>query len=263
MSNLLNPLFNRLVVFAQNHDEIFITATRDLERRGFIVSLVSQVTQGLHLLNQLPSVECAKTVVLISGPMEKLSVLTISHAIRSLPTCANTPLIVLEALTQHLHRCQRYDSPIDAEILGQLFATDPSTWVNLQPLRTPQAAGGPSILLVDDSPVNLRMLRHLIEAMGYTVDTCEDGEQALARIITGGVRLVFMDCHMPIMDGYEATTIIRQYETISHQHLPIIAVTANAMASNRERCFSIGMDDFLVKPISNERLRDVVRKWLP
>lgn len=266
MSYALNPLVNRLVVFAQTADEPCLQALRELESRGLLVSLVSDVIQGLHLLNQLPAEACAKTVCLITGPMEKLSVLTVANAIRSLPTCAATPLVVFEPLPQHLNRCQRCDPPLHADHIYQLLTTDPSAWVNLQPLRAREVASGPApevILLVDDSPVNLRMLRYLIEAFGFTVDTCEDGEQALARIAAGGVRLVFMDCHMPIMDGYEATTIIRQKEADSNRHLPIVAVTANAMLSNRERCFSIGMDDFLIKPVSNDRLRDIIAQWLP
>lgn len=99
--------------------------------------------------------------------------------------------------------------------------------------------------------------------MGCAVRALSNGHDAVQEVARNGDQyaLVLMDCQMPEMDGFAATQAIREAEAISGQHVPIIAMTANAMQGAREECLRRGMDDYLAKPVSRDRLREMVRKW--
>ena len=100
----------------------------------------------------------------------------------------------------------------------------------------------------------------MLAKLGYQVLLATQGEEALASLARETVDLVLMDCNMPVMDGYEATRRIRQ--NAAWEHLPIIALTANAMADERERCRAAGMDDYLAKPFRMEQLAALLKQWL-
>lgn len=135
---------------------------------------------------------------------------------------------------------------------------------SVKPARTPMAAVvtqlQSTILLVEDNPVNQLVAKGMLEKLGYQVRLAIHGEEALACLASGAVDLVLMDCNMPVMDGYEATRRIRQ--DAAWRHLPIIALTANAMADEREHCRAAGMDDYLAKPIRMEQLAALLKHWL-
>jgi CheY-like chemotaxis protein len=119
------------------------------------------------------------------------------------------------------------------------------------------------VLLVEDVAVNREVACVLLEACGLCVSTAPDGEQALAMLDRGGFDLVLMDCQMPAIDGYEATRRIRRREAGSGGHLPIVALTANAIEGDREICLAAGMDDYLAKPFSLPELHAKLLRWLP
>jgi CheY-like chemotaxis protein len=110
------------------------------------------------------------------------------------------------------------------------------------------------ILLVEDNAVNQKLAARLLEKRGHTVAIAGNGKEALAAVEKQSFDLVFMDVQMPEMDGFEATAAIRGKEKASGNHLPIIAMTAHAMAGDRERCLEAGMDDYITKPIRLEEL---------
>jgi len=119
------------------------------------------------------------------------------------------------------------------------------------------------LLLVEDNPVNLMVAQRLISLTGMHCDTAENGEQALEKLDRGHYDIVLMDCQMPIMDGYSATRAWREREADQHlPHLPIIAMTANAMAGDRQKCLDAGMDDYLSKPVSRPQLEETLARWL-
>jgi signal transduction histidine kinase/CheY-like chemotaxis protein/HPt (histidine-containing phosphotransfer) domain-containing protein len=121
---------------------------------------------------------------------------------------------------------------------------------------------GLRVLLVEDNTVNLLVAQRLLQVLGCEVSTAQDGEQALRHLHAHAVDIVLMDCQMPVLDGYTATRRWREHEAGSHAaRLPIVAMTANAMAGDRERCLQAGMDDYLSKPIQRESLQACLLRW--
>jgi len=132
------------------------------------------------------------------------------------------------------------------------------------PLATPPPAtakGRARILLVEDNPVNQLVAKGMLAKLGCQVELATQGVEALARLEEEAFDLVLMDCNMPVMDGYEATRRIR--ERGHWPGLPIVALTANAMPEERDRCRAAGMDDYLAKPFRREDLLAVVDRWVP
>jgi len=124
-------------------------------------------------------------------------------------------------------------------------------------------AMGPSILLVEDNPVNREVAVGMLESLGCATDTAENGWMALKAMNAATYDAVLMDCQMPVMDGLAATGEIRRREQASGAaRVPIIALTANAMEGDRERCLAAGMDDFLSKPFTQQQLATLLRRWL-
>jgi len=141
----------------------------------------------------------------------------------------------------------------------QLVETEP---VLPGPVAEPVPQG--RVLVVDDNAGNLLVFQAQLESLGYHVLTATNGREALSQLTHQPIDLVFMDCQMPIMDGFEATQLWRQYE--SHQgcgrRVPIVAITAGMFAEDRERCLAAGMDDFLLKPVNQSDLKAVGDRWL-
>ncbi|MCT4544626.1 MAG: response regulator [Vallitalea sp.] len=120
---------------------------------------------------------------------------------------------------------------------------------------------GARILLVEDNELNQQVAMELLEDCGFLIDTAENGEIAVNKINEGSYDIVLMDMQMPVMDGVTATKKIR--EKVEHASLPIIAITANAMVSDKEKCAQAGMNDHIAKPIDPEQLFLTLLKWVP
>ena len=128
------------------------------------------------------------------------------------------------------------------------------------PVEAPQL--GLRLLLVEDNSTNLLVAQRLLQVLGCTVTTATDGEQGLQQLQAHPFDLVLMDCQMPVLDGYSATRRWREQEAAQGRtRLPIVAMTANAMAGDRERCLQAGMDDYLSKPVNRESLQACLLRW--
>ena len=120
------------------------------------------------------------------------------------------------------------------------------------------------ILVVEDNPTNQMILDQLLTRRGLTVDTASNGRDAVEMVSKTDYSIVFMDCQMPEMDGYRATGEIRAQEgRCSQPRMPIVAMTANAMAGDRESCLRAGMDDYVSKPLTVAELERVLSRWSP
>ncbi len=193
-----------------------------------------------------------------------------SDDVRGLPNSVVVPRTIAE---MDLRR--KFSEMLAGEAISA-SSRDSLAAVNIAPAqdrRAPQtdATGAPlaaipikgKLLLVEDNPVNLLVAQRLITLSGMQCDTAENGEQALEKLGRVHYDIVLMDCQMPVMDGYTATRNWRKHEE-NHQlqPLPIVAMTANAMAGDRQKCLDAGMDDYLSKPVSREHLENTLRRWL-
>lgn len=117
------------------------------------------------------------------------------------------------------------------------------------------------ILIVEDNMVNQKVILGLLRKFGYFADTVKNGNEAVNAVSGKLYDLVFMDCQMPVMDGFEATREIRIQEG-DDRHTVIVAMTANAMPEDRDKCFSAGMDDYISKPVNPALLKQKLSDWL-
>lgn len=125
-------------------------------------------------------------------------------------------------------------------------------------------AMGNRVLLVEDNMANQKLASILLERMGFAVEVASNGQEAVDKATTESSRydMILMDCQMPEVDGFEAASAIRRSEEGTGRHVPIVAMTAHALNGDKERCLSVGMDDYIAKPIDPQRVRSVLRHWL-
>jgi CheY-like chemotaxis protein len=128
--------------------------------------------------------------------------------------------------------------------------------------RIALAEDAPIVLVVDDAPVNQIVAVRALQRCGCRSDVAGDGFEALNALATNRYDAVLMDCQMPKMDGYAATTELRRREA-GARRVPVIAMTASTMKGDLERCIAHGMDDFLSKPIRHNALDEVIHRWIP
>ena len=129
------------------------------------------------------------------------------------------------------------------------------------------------VLVAEDNLINQKLTVRMLEKLGYQSDVVENGQEALAALDRVSYAMVLMDCQMPLVDGFEATRLIRENErrqapivndqSMPSSHIPIVALTANAMSGDRDRCLAAGMDDYLTKPVRKDQLKGVLDRWIP
>jgi len=131
------------------------------------------------------------------------------------------------------------------------------------PAPRPQPRQGGRVLVVEDSAVNREVLTLTLETLGLSHEVANDGRDAIERLRRRRFDAVLMDCQLPLMDGYQTTRELRQLEyTLGWPRTPVIAVTANAVADNKTRCYGAGMDDFITKPYNIDTLSNTIGRWL-
>jgi PAS domain S-box-containing protein len=141
------------------------------------------------------------------------------------------------------------DAPAHVRLEQQLRAAEQTPLTGLR------------VLVAEDNFVNQKVIRRTLEKWGIEAQIANNGREALERLSREPFHLVLMDCQMPEMDGYEATRRIRAYEQPRGLHIPIIALTANALSGDREKCLECGMDDYLTKPVNPDQLWEKLVQW--
>lgn len=160
------------------------------------------------------------------------------------------------------------ESASEIGMLESMMSLNSASMKDREALQQPENTYDAKVLLIEDNPVNREVARKMLIYYGLEVDVAEDGYQALQAMKLQSYDLVFMDCQMPRMDGFEATKLWRMHEkeldrglTTKHR-MVIIAITANAMRGDRERCIAAQMDDYLPKPLTRASLNKMLQKWL-
>jgi CheY-like chemotaxis protein len=124
----------------------------------------------------------------------------------------------------------------------------------------PSANGSPRILIAEDNPVNQKLAQGMLRKLGYHGDLVGNGRAAVRAHLESPYDLILMDCHMPELDGYEATAELRKQA--AGERVRIVAMTANAMEGDREKCLAAGMDDYLSKPVRLEELKLMIESYV-
>jgi signal transduction histidine kinase/DNA-binding response OmpR family regulator len=231
-------------------------------------------------------------VAILDLQMPRMNGLELAQTIKSDPQLRVTPLVLLTSmgmrgqaeqakqvgfaayLTKPVHRADLYDCltmivdrPAHAspDVLD-VGATSrpPDVLVTRHVIKEAARVARARILVAEDNIVNQKIAVRHLEKLGYRADVVANGLEAVDAVARIRYALVLMDCQMPELDGWEATAMIRKEEASrGSQHLPIIAITANAMPGDREKCRKAGMDDYLAKPVMLEEIRVVLARWIP
>jgi signal transduction histidine kinase/DNA-binding response OmpR family regulator len=247
-----------------------------LHPEGATYVTTASARAGLEAARTAATVGAPFDIVLLDYQMPEMDGVGFLRELRQDPLISHTRCVVLSSLG---------DRVAEAEALGvSAWLTKPVRRAQLQSLMA-EAAGGPvaskdvardkhnvaghagaRVLLVEDNRVNQEVALRTLRTFGIEAQVAADGAQAFARIRESSFDLVLMDCQMPVMDGYEATRQIRAWESDAKNgraRLPIVAMTANALQGDREKCIDAGMDDYLPKPIKRDVLAGALSKWLP
>jgi two-component system sensor histidine kinase/response regulator len=254
--------------------------TSQLRHAGYEVSAVGSGAAALEQLHLAISLQVAFDMVITDFQMPDMDGAMLAERIVGAADFANTRLVMLTSMDRHgdtprlaslgfaayLTKPVRVRELIDA--VARVMSGGPRHWqMDTQPIITrstlAQAAAqrrfAGAVLLVEDNHVNQKVASRFLERLGCSVELAGNGAEAVAACQARYFDIVLMDLQMPVMDGMEATQKIRELETA--RRVPIIALTANAMNGDRERCEAGGMDGYLTKPIEIDRLRDMLTKF--
>ena len=234
--------------------------------------------QAIDLLAQAAARNAPYDIAIIDLGLPGMDALELARTIRARADIARLRLVMLTHRQVDMQNAR--DAGIDAclakpvrqtvlyECLVNVMACQPQEAVAprdvREPVDTAPAGIRGNILLVEDNLINQQVALGILQIQGYSVTVVNNGREALDAHAQGAFDLILMDCHMPEMDGFEATREIRGRERSSiGKRVPIIALTANAMAQDREECLNTGMDDHLSKPFSMQTMQDMLDRWMP
>ncbi len=273
-----DPLANRRVLIVEHNATSRRLLAELVTRWGMIPREAADAQQAMHLLRNGDPLDLAILDVQLPG----MDGFTLAAAIQQMPARSALPLVLLTpiglrheaSLTANIPRVVFANKPLKPsqffEVLTRVLSkTEPprepapatvqaaETLASRQPLR---------VLLCDDNTINQKVAVRILQQLGYEPDLADNGREALKALDRKPYDLVFMDVMMPEMDGLEATRMIRKLEASGgsvnfNSHIIIIAMTAQAMQGDREKCLEAGMDDYLSKPIRPKDVRGVIERW--
>jgi CheY-like chemotaxis protein len=236
-------------------------------------TLAESGPKALEILRERQLAGDRFALVLLDAQMPEMDGFTVARRIQDDPTLAGPRIMML--------------SSVDVKVSGpELQATGLAHYV-VKPVTREAllkailrvvgerrehlvAARGPSralperslnVLLAEDNVINQKVAVRMLEKEGHSVVVAATGVEAVEAFTRNTFDLILMDAQMPLMNGYEATGVIRAYEQRTGRHTPIVALTASAMKGDREICLEAGMDDYLSKPINQQHLREMLDRW--
>ena len=291
-------LARRRVLLVDDHPASLAIVQRQLQRWNMVVTAVASGALALAAMARSHATGLPFAVAILDRHMPHMDGLQLALAVQAHPAWASTRLIMLtsssapdnaDALAQAgirycvnkpmrqrdlraALRCALDDAALpwpaparaahhaDADAHADAHADADA------PAKASFAAPPPgwrgSVLLAEDNPVNCLVASAMLARLGLHVTVANNGAEAVALAASRHVDLIVMDCQMPVMDGYQASALIRHHQAGAASRLPIIALTANAMADDRDKCLGAGMDDYLSKPYTLAELDAVLKRWL-
>lgn len=284
-------LRGRRILIVDDHATNRRVLEQSLRGQGVMYQSAENGYQALECLHNAAGRQMHFDLAILDMQMPGMDGLELARRIKAEPAISSTRLVLLTSVGRRGDAKAAQSAGIAAyltkpirqsllyECLGLVLGSVPhavaptpqtgATIITRHSLSEAQTRSRPLVLLVEDNPVNQKVAANMIEKLGYRVNVAANGREAVDSLASIPYALVFMDCQMPEMDGFEATRVIRKQEESLQQvdgrpsHLPIVAMTANAMQEDRDRCLAVGMDDFLSKPVTSKSLAAVLDRWLP
>ncbi|WP_054688744.1 response regulator [Desulfosarcina cetonica] len=218
-------------------------------------------------------------VVILDMDMPEMDGMTVARKIKSDPAIAGIPLIMLTSTGMRGDASEARQCGISAyltkpvrqmelhatleQVLGDYPAGETPQMVTRYTLAEATQQLNLTVLVAEDNPTNQEVAAGMLKALGCRVELADNGHAAVAAVRHQDYDMILMDCQMPVMDGYLATAEIRRAERqkTPHRHTPIIALTANALEGDREKCLVAGMDDYMSKPFRSKDLLEMIQRW--
>lgn len=277
----------RVLVVADNRIQCQVLNER-LEAWGIACNQAESKDEALQKMNLATKKEKPYNVVLVDHHIFKMVGAALGQEIRMQSALNTTKLVLISSINRLPDKKTLAESCVDACLdkpvrSGQLFnflhkirsAQTTDDTVSLFEEETVNNYEHPfrfkaRILLVEDIPSNRKVALAMLNRYGCDVDIAENGEEAIQRAREQAYDMIFMDCQLPVMDGFEATHLIRKYELHKKKqtgsgevkHVPIVAMTANVSEEDRQRCLAAGMDFYLTKPISRTKVLELLKERL-
>src|SRR6185437_6877848 len=296
-------LQQRRVLIVDDHATNRTILEQQTLAQGMVPDMAADGAQALAQLRVAAESGVPFDFAILDAQMPEMDGWTLARRIKTDPSIGSVKLVLLTSLAQRgdaqTARAAGFDAYLTKPVrqrqlydclslvLDGASASAGSTGFGSAPLVTrhtvseAQAQRRGRVLVVEDNIVNQKVAAKMLEGEGYRVDVVANGREAVEAVARTPYALVFMDCQMPEMDGFEATRLIREREAWLVQrdaqdesraasdercgpsHIAIIAMTANALHGDRERCLAAGMDDYVAKPVRREDLEAVLARWRP
>ena len=271
-------LHGKRICLVDDHPLYRQILTQYAMRWGMEPCLAEQGADALTLLRAEYQAGRHVDLAILDMQMPDMTGLALARRLKADPQLRDIPIVILTSVGRRGDGKEAHEAGVSAYLTKpvrerqlaeclQLVLSQPRNSVDVPALITRHTLSETAaqtrhhLLVVDDNLVNQKVAVKMLEKLGYRVDVAGNGKEALLALTRHPYHLVFMDCQMPEMDGFETTRHIRSHERPGC-HVPIIAMTANAMQGNREHCLSSGMDDFVSKPVKSQDLQRVLTQWL-
>ena len=266
----------RILVIDDNQTNRLVL-TKNVEAMGCRVIAVSSGAKGLEALRNAHRIGDPFHVVLMDMQMPGMDGEQTARAIKSDPAVKDVKIIILtsmghrgDAARMEALGCSGYLlKPVKQQLLFEATLavlgreTEEAPALITRHVLAEQKKIGLRLLLAEDNPINQKLAVTVLQKAGYSVDTVDNGADAVAKVKVNPYHAILMDVQMPDTDGFEATQQIREWEKDQNVHIPIIAMTAHAMQGDRERCLAAGMDDYITKPLQPRVLFSALNRWAP
>lgn len=264
-------------LIVDDHETNRIILGHYLQTWGASFDVASEGQQALAKLEQFNNNGSLPDIILLDYNMPILDGMDITKAIRSNSAYDKVKIIMVSSIISKITKKALDEAglngfipkPIEHKRLRSLLCeifSEHCTEIGYCPVdlnknkkTTESITNDLHILVAEDNPINRKIVEKVLVKLGYKVALTTNGKETIDALKGNSFSLILMDCNMPEMDGYEASRIIRQQE--SGKHIPIIALTANAMSGDKEKCLEAGMDDFISKPFKPEELESKLLKW--
>jgi two-component system, sensor histidine kinase and response regulator len=245
------------------------------ESWGMRCDVMPDVTTAIDMMHKEAVANMAYDIAIVDVPAED-ETFSFAANVHKDPILATTKLVLISTAPRKGHGEKALAAGFSAylakpikqsqllECLTGIMNTGARQRINLtttQPMPR-RVANQELILVAEDNMVNQKVALLQLKTLGFAAHAVANGKEAVDAVANGAYTLVLMDCQMPEMDGFQATTTIRKNEVMTGRRVPIIAMTANAMEGDRDRCIAAGMDDYISKPVDPKKLQDVLTRWL-